>query len=608
MSRTRTGLAALLSAVLIMSGVSLIAPAAYADEGAAIDSTGVVETPAPGDEAADEHSDGDNQDDGVDQNPADTSEASQPEGDDADSSGDDGVLRGLADPVMFSAFGVAEPEVIVSKTSGLNPLGDTITVTGTGFDTTTPADFTRYRTLGLQAGVYVQLGWIKDSWAPSAGGSTMGATPDRAGPLNQWVSNMAPAPIFWTDEATGSFTVTFEEVTRAKLTAGMPEDARPAVFTMVAGGAEANSAYEFAFDLTFSTDDDENGDDNNGDDDENNQPEATVKTPKAAGVLNWGVSSDFAAYTTGNIAKGRVESTGVGRSGGVFSFPQASSSWNADTQTGTVNYRGIVTYIGHEGLMVERFANPVITVRNASQATLSVNGYNFGLNLTAASRSVGSNGEVTWSNVPVIGAVSGGSGSSGGAFAMDTISSFTVGAVSKVNYASTVTTSPAATPRTPAPTPPATTGLTVVTNPGELVQGGEIEITAGGFEPNETGILVVMYSEPTVLDQNAKADENGVVRWLGKLPAGLTGTHTLTLQGSQNVGMVVEIAESLEIEELAATTSITPEAAGVVPISSQDGVPVWAWWVGAIALLVLAGASAGLVVAQRRRADAPTTL
>ena len=49
-------------------------------------------------------------------------------------------------------------------------------------------------------------------------------------------------------------------VTKAALTAGMPEGARPAVFTMVAGGAAAQAKYEFAYDLEFSAEDD-GGDD-----------------------------------------------------------------------------------------------------------------------------------------------------------------------------------------------------------------------------------------------------------------------------------------------------------------------------------------------------------
>src|SRR5690606_32550709 len=78
------------------------------------------------------------------------------------------------------------------------------------------------------------------------------------------------------------------------------------------------------------------------------------------------------------------------------------------------------------------------------------------------------------------------------------------------------TTAVAAPERTPAAPPPATDGATVVGS-DRPTAGGEITITADGFEPNETGILVVMYSTPVVLG-TASADSDGRVTWTGRLP------------------------------------------------------------------------------------------
>jgi hypothetical protein len=97
--------------------------------------------------------------------------------------------------------------------------------------------------------------------------------------------------------------------------------------------------------------------------------------------------------------------------------------------------------------------------------------------------------------------------------------------------------------RTAAATPPATTGIEL--SGTEVVAGGEVTITAAGFEANESGILVVIYSDPVVLDENATADADGVVTWTGRLPQGLTGVHTLTLQGSVSRGVVIEIQPEL---------------------------------------------------------------
>ncbi|HWL60994.1 MAG TPA: HtaA domain-containing protein, partial [Microbacteriaceae bacterium] len=94
--------------------------------------------------------------------------------------------------------------------------------------------------------------------------------------------------------------------------------------------------------------------------------------------------------------------------------------------------------------------------------------------------------------------------------------------------------------RTAAPTPPATTGVRLIGS-GTPTSGGTVTITASGFESNEQGVLVVVYSTPVVLG-TADADATGTVTWTGKLPKGLTGKHTLTLQGSVNRGLELQIA------------------------------------------------------------------
>ncbi|WP_446429670.1 HtaA domain-containing protein [Leucobacter sp. 1207-22] len=334
-------------------------------------------------------------------------------------------------------------------------------------------------------------------------------------------------------------------------------------------------------------------------------------TEKQPGSLTWGISSGFAGYTTGKIAKGAVTSDGVGRSGGAYVFPQASSSWNTASQTGTVQFSGVVTFTGHKGAMVETFSNPVITVNSASSGTLNAGGRTFSLDLGSASKVVGANGEVTWNGVSVGGAISGGGsaggGSGAGSFSADPLS-FTVGAANSANYGSTEQTAPS-TKRTAADTPPATTGIKLITDKKKLIPGAEIEFEATGFEPNERDILVVLYSDPIVLDDAAGADENGVVRWIGNLPKDLKpGEHTLTLQGSKNAGVVMTVL-SKEEAKAKAKAELTAE-----PMTAQSGMSakaesgnladtgsqLWIWWTAAIVLLVLAVIGAALVVRQRR--------
>ncbi|NLB47854.1 MAG: hypothetical protein GX814_09010 [Microbacteriaceae bacterium] len=345
-------------------------------------------------------------------------------------------------------------------------------------------------------------------------------------------------------------------------------------------------------------------------------PEPTPTKPAevapVAGSLTWGVSSGFYEYTTdpARPAKGEVRTSGVGGGAGGYVFPQATgSSWNAETRTGTVRYSGSVTFWGHGGAMNTTFANPVITVNSPISGSITANGTTYVLGLASAGFTANADGSITWSNVPVNGGVSGGGNGGGGGFGMDNLT-FTVGVASAANYGSTVTTSPAAQTRTPAAAAPASTGITVVTPPQQLAAGGEIEITASGFQPNETGILVVIYSEPTVLDTNAKADANGVVRWIGTLPEGLTGKHTITMQGSINVGQEITIVAADETKAAGKSATVTETAettAGAATPISDGGTPAWAWWTGALALLLIAGASTGLVVAQRRKAEHAAT-
>lgn len=99
----------------------------------------------------------------------------------------------------------------------------------------------------------------------------------------------------------------------------------------------------------------------------------------------------------------------------------------------------------------------------------------------------------------------------------------------------------AAETRTAAATPPADEGIDLESD--EADEGGEVSASATGFQPNEQGILVVIYSDPVVLDSTATADADGAVHWTGRLPAGLTGDHTLTFQGSIDVGVPIRITE-----------------------------------------------------------------
>ena len=176
---------------------------------------------------------------------------------------------------------------------------------------------------------------------------------------------------------------------------------------------------------------------------------ASARSTASAGSLTWGVSSAFVAYTTcagierfgySHCAKGSISSSGVGDG---YLFPQAEGGdWNAETQTGTVNYSGVVSFQGY-GMTMFSVSNPSITVSGPGSATLhtgntaSFGSSSYALDLSSATKSVGENGEVTWSGVAVRGSLTGGPG--GGSQNSITFNdlSFTVGTPSSQTFGTT---------------------------------------------------------------------------------------------------------------------------------------------------------------------------
>lgn len=351
-------------------------------------------------------------------------------------------------------------------------------------------------------------------------------------------------------------------------------------------------------------------------------PQARPVSGAVAGSLTWGISSDFADYTTnksrpGGKSGGKITTNGVGGGRGGYIFPQSTGgSWSKMTQTGTVHYSGVVTFTAHKGLMNESFANPVIRVTSATSGTISAGGRTFGLNLGAASKSVGSDGSVTWRNVPVSGAISGGSGGSGGSTGVDPLS-FTVGVASSASFGSSAENSDTKNQYTAAATPPSRTGITVTTDPDKIRAGGRIEFESRGFEPNDDGILVVLYSDPVILDEEAKADADGVVRWSGTLPKDVSGDHVITLQGSTNTGAEIKILED-EKDEAAKSASQTDSALAAQVAAGQqaqagilggpNGMAGWEWWAIAASLVAIAACTSLLARRQllQQRLESPS--
>ena len=276
----------------------------------------------------------------------------------------------------------------------------------------------------------------------------------------------------------------------------------------------------------------------------------TPTTPPAAtpapGTLTWGVKASFRSYILGGANGSIATSGGAGSLGSGFWFPQSGASLSADG-LGSVAYRGTLAFTGHGGVLSVRLGDPVVRLTSATSGVLSVvtaNGrVDFAtLDLAAGSRTVATDGTVSYAGVPATLTAAGAAGFAGFYAAGESLDpvSFTIGSNNSASGAASTRAATSESANTPPPTPPATEG---VTSPqSSFVEGATATFTADGFQPDESGILAVVYSEPTVLADDLTADADGVVTWTGALPRGLTGQHTFTFQGSVDRGLVIEIA------------------------------------------------------------------
>lgn len=439
--------------------------------------------------------------------------------------------------------------VTVSKSEFVGDEEVVVTVEGSGFDPSL-ATGVRPPLAGKPAGAYVVFGAFADDWAPSQGHGS-NARPVNAGQL--WAVSAedmgkigGPSAGAVELRADGSFTGELT-VSKALLDAKAPDGLdglNPGIYTYAGSGANV-AAYETFTPFTFKTASDPD-------------PTPTTPTPdpkpdkgKAkAGSFLWGVKASWRNYI-GNVGTTTL-TNGASRSGSQYRFGQLSTTATPPSAVGKTNYRGTMRFVAHGGELDLSLANPAVRVTDGNVATVSFQVGKkrvdvLGLNLSSAKKST-AGGAVTYSGAPARLLPSGVSVFNGfysSGEVMDSVT-FTVGskaAVTNAVYAA----GPTKAQKWEAPaTPPATTGLEV--SETKLEQGATITATANGFMPNETGIKVVIYSEPRILSENVTADANGRATWTGKLPTLPEGDHTLTFQGSKSFGAVLTLEPEAEIE------------------------------------------------------------
>ena len=376
------------------------------------------------------------------------------------------------------------------------------------------------------------FGTFLDTWKPSE--SAPSSARKTAPGVTKWVVKASDVDAIGGGAvaigADGSFSV---EITVTEDFAGALADGNYGIYTYPGSGAvyapfETYTPIAFVEETTPTT------------------PPTDPTTTPAPGSLSWGVKASFRDYVTGPIAHGSISvSGGAGVSGGGYWFPQSSAGLSADAAI--IGYRGAVTFTGHSGALTLRISDPTVRITSSSAGVLSVvvggSRVDFAtLNLAAATMTTDATGARTYSAAPATLTAAGAANFAGfypAGTALDPVT-FTVGSQNATSGRASTTSAPAATVRTPAATPPATTG--VQGEQQEFSEGEEATFTASGFQSNESGILAVIYSTPTVLATDATADADGNVSWTGNLPVGLTGEHTFTFQGSIDAGLVIDIA------------------------------------------------------------------
>lgn len=456
------------------------------------------------------------------------------------------------------------PRVTVSSTTNLTS-GDVITVEGRHFSPAPPAtNGTRFPLPGAFGGVYVVFGSYAETWKPSQGARS--ASRVAAPGQTKWVVNPENLATIGGEAAggvainpDGSFSV---QLTVTDTFTGMLADGRLGVYTFPGSGA-VYAPFETETLISFAAAEPEPTPEPS--------PEVTpppAPQPTTAGSLRWGVKESFRSYVTGTVAQGSIRVAGAGNEGSTVIFPQSAPGGAAGAA-----YGGSVRFLGHNGLMDVTIASPEVRILSEARGELvaTVNGSRVvlaTLALDRGTRSVLPDGAVRYLSVPATLTAAGSPtfGFGGSVFytagtALDAVT-FTIGAPSSASTPSRVVGAFAG--RSIPSEPPARTGATLVgLDPAAVQPGQVVTVSAAGFQPFETSIVVVVYSEPIVLSESATADADGVVTWTGTLPADLIGVHTLTLQGSIVHGVEVTI------RQLAASVSI----AGACAL--QDAELVW---------------------------------
>lgn len=298
------------------------------------------------------------------------------------------ALTALGLVAFASAASAADgdAQVTVSKTADLDPAGESITVTGSGFDPTGNLG-THPPLAGQPAGVYVVTGKFSPVWQPSAGAPTSARQV-----IDQiWAAPGAPAmlvgnPAYVPMNDDGTFTATV----KAAETDEGPADGVYGVYVYPASGA-VNPAEELAVPITFAAPAPTTSPAAPTTTATPAAPDApdevtatlisapatpevqctTESVPATAGAasLNWAVKTSFLTYVDGALADGAV-TTGAGAVWNGRTVTWGTGTGSLGTSSGSVTFPGTLHLTGHGGVLDVTFSNLTVKVTGASTGVL----------------------------------------------------------------------------------------------------------------------------------------------------------------------------------------------------------------------------------------------
>lgn len=482
------------------------------------------------------------------------------------------------------------PQVTVSKTVGLDPTGETVTVTGSGFDPAANTG-TRPPVPGQQSGVYVTFGRFAEVWRPSEGaaGTTRQVIDQRwalpAASISYAVTNYGPNAAYVELTPEGTFSTTLTLRTDDTKTGSY------AVTTYAAGGAPANAAQEtytaVAFTPATTT--------------TTEAPTTTTTATEAppsgvavtGGHLDWGVKASFRGYVTSPIAGGSIVTDGgaAANADGTFRFPVEVGTAAADGSALDADFGGSVRFTGHggeldllvTGIEVRADGDVGTLVADVTSHTIGAAGSTEYPDVELAEldlRTVtpGSVGlTVTWPGIAAA-LTDAGAPAFGGFYQPgDALDPLTV--VLELTETTVPTT----------PTDPG--GSPASTDKASYVVGEAITVTGTGFAPGEQ-VEVWLHSDPQWVG-TALAAADGSVTHTFTLPADLEpGQHHVELVGVTS-GVVLATPEFTVV----AAGTATPVSGSTLPYTGSDTTGVL--WAGGA--LVLVGAVLASVAVRRTR-------